>query len=221
MLTLKKLKTTHVMINLHFYVPSKGTCMTNKLYWRMRKYFNTIGKNYYWWGTKHGDYGFEEWRFFWWRSISMNVHLRIFHIYIFRYQENSHPENSHPENFHQSNSPLVNSPLENSHPEDSHPFFKYSHASFLIFFSLLSPLSLMLLKRLFCNSMFYECWSLYVSENLSKRSVKWRRQLMKWVGMFQVRIFLGGNFPGAKGFSRGEFYGLEFFEWDFPRGGFP
>ena len=100
-------------------------------------------------------------------------------------------------------------------------FFKYSHASFLIFFSLLSPLSLMLLKRLFCNSMFYECWSLYVSENLSKRSVKWRRQLMKWVGMFQVRIFLGGNFPGAKGFSRGEFYGLEFFEWDFPRGGFP
>ena len=92
---------------------------------------------------------------------------------------------------------------------------------FWFFFSLLSPLSLMLLERLFCNSMFYECWSLYVSENLSKRSVKWRRQLMKWVGIFQVRIFLGGNFPGAKGFSRGEFYGLEFFEWDFPRGGFP
>ena len=100
-------------------------------------------------------------------------------------------------------------------------FFKYSHASFLIFFSLLSPLSLMLLERLFCNSMFYECWSLYVSENLSKRSVKWRRQLMKWVGIFQVRIFLGGNFPRGKGFSRGEFYGLEFFGWEFPRGEFP
>ena len=52
--------------------------------------------------------------------------------------------------------PLVNSPPENSHPENltrnipTH-VFKYSHPLFKIF-SLLSPLSLILLKQLFCNS---------------------------------------------------------------------
>ena len=46
----------------------------------MRAYLGTIGKNYYWWGTKDGGYGFGEWRFFWWRSMSIHVHLYT-HIY--------------------------------------------------------------------------------------------------------------------------------------------
>ena len=45
------------------------------------KYFSTIGKNYYWQGTKHRRYGFEEWRFFWWMLTSMHIHLRILRIY--------------------------------------------------------------------------------------------------------------------------------------------
>ena len=92
--------------------------VTNQLYHKMRKYFNTIGKKYYWCGNKHWGYGFGEWRFFWWRSMSMHVHLRILRIYFLWYQENSHPEN-----FHQSNFPLVNSPLENSSLEYFHPCF--------------------------------------------------------------------------------------------------
>ena len=44
------------------------------------------------------------------------------------------------------------------------------------------------------------------------RSIKLRnseeRQLMKWVGIFQVGLFLGGNNPGAGG-------------GNFPRGNFP
>ena len=104
----------------------------------MRKYFSTIGKSYHWWGTKHGGFRirFGELRFFWWRSMSMHVHLRILCIYFLRYQESSHPENSNPENFHRSNPHPGKSPLENSHPEKSHLEychynFKYSHPSFL------------------------------------------------------------------------------------------
>ena len=44
MSTLRKLKTTYAMRNLHLYVPNKGTYFTSQLYKRMRKYFNTIGK---------------------------------------------------------------------------------------------------------------------------------------------------------------------------------
>ena len=120
------------MRDLHLYVPNKGTYMTSQPHWRMRKYFSTIGKSYYWLGTKHRGYGFGEWIFFWWRSISMHVHLRILRIYFFRYQENSHPQNFNPENIHQSNSPLIIYPLENSQPENSH--LEYSHPSFQKFF---------------------------------------------------------------------------------------
>ena len=45
------------------------------------------------------------------------------------------------------------------------------------------------------------------------------RQLMKWVGKFQVRIFWVAILLGE--FSRGEFDGWEFFGWEFPRGNFP
>ena len=49
------------------------------------------------------------------------------------------------------------------------------------------------------------------------RSVKWRnseeKQLMKWMGVFQVGIFWVGIFRGE--FSRGEFDG-----WEFSRGEF-
>ena len=45
------------------------------------------------------------------------------------------------------------------------------------------------------------------------------RQLMKWVGIFQIKIFWVGIFRGE--FSRGEFDGWEFSKWEFSRGGFP
>ena len=77
----------------------------------------------------------------------------------------------------------------------------YSHPRFLIFFPLLSPLSLILLKRLFCNSIFLKCWSLYVCENLSKWSVKWRKTTSGMGGNIPGGDFLGGSFP------RGDFPG--------------
>ena len=54
------------------------------------------------------------------------------------------------------------------------------------FFSLLLSLSLILLKRLFCNSMFQKCWSLYICQN---EVLSEERQLMKWVVIILVRIF--------------------------------
>ena len=145
--------------------------------------------------------------------MSMHVHLRILHIYFLRYQGNSYPEN-----FHQLNSLLVNAPLENSNWNIPAHFFKYSRASFLnflffiyLFFSLLFPLSLILLKTFFCNSMFQRCWSLY--EGLSKE-----RQLMKWVGILQVRIFWVAIFQQEV--FQEKIDGWEFFWREFPRGEF-
>ena len=99
-------------------------------------------------------------------------------IYFLWYQENSHPEN-----FHQSNPTLVNFPKK----------FPPGIGNLL-------PLSLILLKRMFYNSMFQKCWSLYACENLSKWSVKWRK---KWVGNeiggnIPGENFLDGNFPGGR-----------------------
>ena len=128
-----------------------------------------------------------------------------FLTYFFRYQEISHPEN-----FHQSNSLLVNSALENSHqktPTCNIPthVFKYSRPSFLIFlfFSLLSPLSLVLLKRRFLI-LCYKSAEVFTFLNICQNEVlSEERQLMKWVGIFQVIIFWvamfrgGGDFPGV------------------------
>ena len=75
------------------------------------------------------------------------------------FQENSHSENSHPSNL----------PPGEFHPPSPHPFpagnFPPGRFPFMLLnippgffyffgFSLSSPLSLILLKRLFCNSMF-------------------------------------------------------------------
>ena len=49
--------------------------------------------------------------------------------------------------------------------------------------------------------MFLKCWSLYVCENLSKRSVKWRKATNEIGGNIPGENFLGGNFPGMGGFS--------------------
>ena len=65
------------------------------------------------------------------------------------------------------------------------------------FCSLLSPLSLILFIRLFCNSMFQKCLSFYVCENLSKRSVKWRKAINEMDGNNPDDNFLGANFPGG------------------------
>ena len=39
--------------------------------------------------------------------------------------------------------------------------------------------------------------SLYVCENLSKRSVKWRKAINEMSGNIPGGNFLGGNFPGG------------------------
>ena len=153
----------------------------------MRKYFNTIGNKYYWCGNEHGGYGFGEWKFFSWSSMPMHVHLRVLRIYFLRYQENSHPEN-----FHQSNSPLVNPLWKILTWNIPTHAFKYSRRVFLI--SLLLPLSLILLKRLPCNSMFQKCWSLFVCEKLPKQSLKWRKAINEMGGNNPGENFLGANF---------------------------
>ena len=165
----------------------------------MRKYFNTTGKNYYWWGTKHRGYGFGEWRFFWWRSMPMHAHLRIFRIDFLRYQENFHPEN-----FHQSNYPMVNLPWKIPTRNIPTHVFKYSHFPpefsfffFLFFFSLLLLLSLILLKRLFSFSKVFTFVKICQNEVLGKE-----RQLMNWVKTFQVRIFLVAIFWTESNFPR-------------------
>ena len=160
-------------------------------------------------GTKHGGYGFGEWRFFWWRPMSMHVHLRILRICFLRYHENSLPENSNSENSHQSNSPLVNSPLEYSHPSFVvFFFFHYCHRYHWYY-----------LKDCFVNLCFKSAEVFTLVKICQNEVLSEERQLMKWVGKFQMRIFWVAILLGE--FSRGEFDGWEFFGWEFPRGEFP
>ena len=126
------------------------------------------------------------------------VHFRVLGICFLRYQENSHPEN-----FHQLNSPLVNPPWKIPTWNVSTHVFKYSHSRFLIFFSLLLLLSLKLLKRRFCNFMFWKCWS-------QNKVLSDERQLMKWMGIFQVRIFWVAIFRWGREFSRESLMGGNF-----------
>ena len=122
-----------------------------------------------------------------------------FFTYFLWYNEHSHPENPHPENFHQSNSPLVNYPTPWKIPNQKkflHGIFRPvflnipTRVFYYYFFSLLLALLLILLKRVFCNSMLQK-WSLYVCQNLSKQSVKWRKGINEMGGNIpvQVRIF--------------------------------
>ena len=99
MLTVEKLSKLHVTrIYISMY-PIRAIPWPISF---IKGYFNTIRKNYYWWGNKYWGYGFGEWRFFWWRSMWMYVHLRILRIYI-------------PVNFSQTNFSLV-TPLPPPHP---------------------------------------------------------------------------------------------------------
>ena len=70
----------------------------------------------------------------------------------------------------------------------------------LFVFSLLSPLSLILVKRLLCNFNFK---SVYVSEHLSKWSRKWRKAVNEMGGNIPGGNFLSENFPGL--FFPGDF----------------
>ena len=52
--------------------------------------------------------------------------------------------------------------------------FKYSHMGFLnLFCFLLSSLSLILFKRLFCNPMFQKCWSQKFRRGCIKENYSW------------------------------------------------
>ena len=114
----------------------------------MRKYFNIIGKKL----LLVREY---TWRLWVWRikifleKINGNACTLENSLHIFSSVSGKLPPGKFP--------PIKLSPgecpLENSHLEYSHQFLKYFRPSFLFFFfSLLLPLSLILLKRLFCNS---------------------------------------------------------------------
>ena len=65
--------------------------------------------------------------------------------------------------------------------------------------------------------MFQKCLCFYVCENLSKRSVKWRKAINEMDGNNPDDNFLGANFPGGSSLGGG-FDGWEFFGWEFTRG---
>ena len=147
----------------------------------------------------------------------MHVHLRILRIYFLRYQESSHPEN-----FHQLNSPpLVNTLWKIPTWIISTHVFKYSRPSFLFFFSIL--LLLLLLHWYYLKDCFvilcFQSAEVFTFVKICQNEVlSEERQIMKWVGIFQVRIFSAAILWGKV--SRGDFDGWEFFGWEFPRGGF-
>ena len=68
--------------------------------------------------------------------------------------------------------------------------------------------------------MFLKCWSLYVCENLLRRSVKWRKTINEMGGNIPGENFLGGKFPGMGKFSRWHFDG-NFSGGNSPVGNFP
>ena len=180
----------------------------------MRKYFSIIGKSYYWWGTKHGGYGFGEWKFFWWRSMSIHVNLRILCIYFFR----------QPGKFPPIKLPLVNFPLENSPPRKLPPgifppmFLNIPTRVFYFFYYYCHHYHWYYLKDCFVILCFKSAEVFTFVNSCQNEVLSEERQLMKWVGIFQVRIFWVAVFWG--GFSRGKFYGWEFLEWALPRGKF-
>ena len=142
----------------------------------------TIGKNCYWCGNKHRGYGFGEWRFFWWKLTSIHVHLK-FSAYFF---------------FGIKKTPTLKISTNQLPPWTITTWnipahvFKYSGPRFLAYFSLMLPLSLILLKRLcFKSAEVFTFVKICQNEVLSEE-----RQLMKWVGIFQTRIFWVAVFRG-------------------------
>ena len=79
-------------------------------------------------------------------------------------------------------------------------------------------LSLILLKRLYCNIVTcFKSAEVFTFVNMcQKEALIEGRQLMKWVVIFQMRIFWVAHFSG--GIFQGEFNGWEFFGWEFLQG---
>ena len=130
---------------------------------------------------------------------------------------------THPENFHQSNSPLVNSPCKISTqkiPTWNIPIyvFKYSHRSllfFFIFFHYCHHYHWYYLKDCFVILCLKSAEVFTFVKICQNKVLSEERQLMKWVPIFQVRIFLVVTFRVE--FSTGEFDEWKFFGWKFPR----
>ena len=115
------------------------------------------------------------------------------------YQENSHQENSH-----QSNFLLVNSLPENFYPDRifQHRIFppmilnSPTHIFIFFVFSLISPLSWIQLKRLFCNSIFYsknaEVSLAAVYKNFVACRPKWLQTYKKfcWLNMIISHCYI-------------------------------
>ena len=127
-------------------------------------------------------------------------------------RENSHPEKSQPSS----------SPLENSSWNIPTHVLKYFHSSFLnvLFFHYCHRYHWYYLKECFVILCFKSA-EVFTFANICQNEVLSKeKQLMKWVGIFQVGIFRGefsrgrlmdGNFPG-RNFPRTIFsYGVEIF----------
>ena len=112
------------------------------------------------------------------------------------------------ENFHQSNSPLVNPPWKVPTWNISPYVFKYSRPSLLFFF---------FFHYCYCYHWYYlkDCFVILFFKSAEvftfvkicqNEFLSEERQLMKWVGILKVRIFLVAVFR-ERGFSKGEFDG--------------
>ena len=115
-----------------------------------------------------------------------------------------------------TNSSLVNPTLENSDLKISH--LEYSHPSFLIFFQYCHHYLWYYSKECFLVLCFKDA-EVFTFVNISQNEgLSEERQLMKWVGITQVRTFWMVIFRVR--FPRGEFDGWEFLGREFPRGDF-
>ena len=119
-------------------------------------------------------------------------------------------ENLHLENFHPSNSPLLNSSRKIPTWNIPTHVFKYFHSSFLnfLFFHYCHRYRWYYLKDCFVILCFKSPEAFTLVNICQNEVVSEERQLMKWVGIFQMRIFL-------REFSRGKIDWWEFSRWEF------
>ena len=168
----------------------------------MRKYFNIIGKHYYWCGNKNGGYGFREWRsmMIFLMKIDANACTleKSSHIIFFSIRKISTsqtlpwwiPPGKFP--------PGIFPPMFLNITARVFYFFFFFHYCYCYHWYYLKDCFVILF---FKSAEVFTFVKICQNEFLSEE-----RQLMKWVGILKVRIFLVAVFR-ERGFSKGEFDG--------------